>query len=191
MPALVSRVCSSSTIWPVVAGTPAGRRSLWPSPARSYVHTRVVRAAAGWTRKKAVRSVEKPLSRTTVGEPVPRHSIASLYPPTSTRLTTVVDGLGFGFDLVQTRTRFRWPWTRLTTVRQRFFAAGTASVVLVTRAPATGVATVAKASSASRIRIARRSVPRAGASVNHGRRAGPACDESVTTCPASSACACS
>ena len=88
-----SSVCSSSTTWAVVGVIRAGRSWLCPSPARSYEQTRVVLCSFGTTQNHALRGVEKPLSSTTTGAPRPRHSIASLYPPTSTFLTKCGTGL--------------------------------------------------------------------------------------------------
>ena len=56
-------------------------------PARSYVHTRVVVASAGWIVWPNVPMPDAvyPASRSTVGDPEPSHWYASVYPPMSAR----------------------------------------------------------------------------------------------------------
>src|ERR671932_1552671 len=81
-PACRSKVWSSATIWRLVRGRCCGG-SLEPSPARSYTQT----WESGCRSKSSGSHVSpaswKPASKTTLGLPVPRQTIQSLEPPTS------------------------------------------------------------------------------------------------------------
>src|SRR5919202_1247814 len=83
-PAAVSRRCRSPAAW--VESARLGESSLQPCPARSYTHTRVVRATVGVMRAHCGDVPLRPLSRTTVGLPVPLQLRCRRYRPTSTSL---------------------------------------------------------------------------------------------------------
>ena len=62
---------SSCAIRPLVRGP--GDGSLYPSPARSYAHTRVNLAVSFWTCGQVNAPPPSPDSRTTAGAPAPMH----------------------------------------------------------------------------------------------------------------------
>jgi hypothetical protein len=64
-------VRKSSTTFVPVRGF--GAASLFPIPARSYLHTRVNRLTSGATLSQSEEGLAAPASNTTVGPPPPEH----------------------------------------------------------------------------------------------------------------------